>query len=192
MALSREYNRYFNTTNMEHSVKHVIFGIVAQSGAGKTTITDAITQSYPDKVAIIRSLTTRQRRDDQDDRYYEFVSRDEFERARDAGELVQAVEYAGNYYGMRRSEAARILATHNGILPIIEQGIFDLRKSGFTVVPIRIKSIGAPEFPDQRRRIADRERAQVNLDGFVVENRFEPGGLQKTVEKVTSIVSAQV
>lgn len=68
------------------------------SGAGKSSVVDGLAERIPFDFSV--SMTTRPARPDEIDGVdYHFVDRPRFERAIDAGELVEWAEYGGNLYG---------------------------------------------------------------------------------------------
>ncbi len=75
--------------------------ISGPSGVGKTTITHRVERRV--KAWFSVSMTTRPMTPaDEDSVDYFFVTRERFEKARDAGELLEWAEYNGNYYGTPR------------------------------------------------------------------------------------------
>ena len=72
----------------------------APSGAGKSTLARLLRKRNPDALVFSVSATTRPPRPgERDGREYHFVSRDEFLRMRDAGELIEWAPVHGNFYG---------------------------------------------------------------------------------------------
>ncbi len=82
--------------------------IVGPSGVGKSTIIAEIARRYP-QLEPFKTTTTRPPRDAADTRYH-FVTRQEFERMRDAGEFLEWTETHGNLYGTERKLVDDILA----------------------------------------------------------------------------------
>src|SRR6266571_2114660 len=81
------------------------------SGAGKTTLTRMLLQKKELDLTLSISLTTRKRRSSEADGiHYHFIERPEFERRRDAGELLEFAEVHGNCYGTPREKVEEILA----------------------------------------------------------------------------------
>src|SRR5207302_581629 len=82
----------------------------APSGGGKTTIARELRTRAPDSFGYSVSATTRKARPgERDGEAYHFLTRDEFERRREAGEFLESAEYAGELYGTLRSEVERVL-----------------------------------------------------------------------------------
>jgi len=88
--------------------KLIIFS--APSGAGKTTIVHHLLKTFPDKIAFSISATTRQARgDEQHQKDYYFVTKDEFLHKVAKHEFVEFEEvYSGTFYGTLKSEIQRI------------------------------------------------------------------------------------
>jgi len=99
------------------------------SGAGKTTIANALLDCEPAIVPSV-SLTTRPPRPGETDGVdYYFVSRDEFERRRAAGELLESAEVFGNFYGTPRGVVEDRLAAGGDVLFDVDwQGARQLRE----------------------------------------------------------------
>ena len=88
--------------------KLIIFS--APSGAGKTTIVQHLLKTFPNKIAFSISATTRQARgDEQQNKDYYFISKDEFLHKVAKHVFVEFEEvYSGTFYGTLQSEIQRI------------------------------------------------------------------------------------
>lgn len=76
-----------------------LFVITAPSGAGKTSLIDAVMQDDP-TLRISISYTTRSPRPGEKDGVdYHFVDRKTFLAMRERGEFLESAEVHGNYYG---------------------------------------------------------------------------------------------
>ncbi len=81
----------------------VLVCIIGGSGSGKSTLEDEIIIHDGFSKAI--STTTRDRREgEHNGREYHFVDVPTFLKLRDNNELLESVEFAGNYYGLTKSE----------------------------------------------------------------------------------------
>ena len=98
--------------------------IAGPSAVGKTTVSDEIIRQN-DKFTVIRSATTRAPRGDGHDGEYVYLSREEFLRAAESGDMLEYTEYSGDLYGTRRTELSR--AYSEGRIPLL---ILDLRGVG--------------------------------------------------------------
>lgn len=73
--------------------------ISAPSGAGKSTICGMLLKKCPNLAYSVSCTTRPQRPEEIDGKDYHFLSVDEFERMRDAGEFAEYASVHGNYYG---------------------------------------------------------------------------------------------
>ena len=79
-----------------------LFMVVAPSGAGKSSLVNALLAQEP-SIKLSISFTTRQPRPaEQHGREYYFTSVEDFLIRRDAGEFLESAEVHGNYYGTSR------------------------------------------------------------------------------------------
>lgn len=73
--------------------------ISGPSGTGKTSICKGLLEALPNADWSV-SVTTRPKRANEiDGESYKFIDRDEFEKLRAAGKLLECAEYVGNWYG---------------------------------------------------------------------------------------------
>lgn len=80
----------------------LVFIISAPSGSGKSTLVKRLVES-DDNLIFSTSVTTRKpRKGDVEGESYEFITREEFIRLRNCGELLEWAEVFGNYYGTSR------------------------------------------------------------------------------------------
>jgi guanylate kinase len=101
------------------------------SGAGKTTLTRMLLQDAAVDLTLSVSVTTRPRRSSEvDGIHYHFISVEEFERIRAAGDLVEWAQVHGNYYGSPRRPVEAILAQGRDMLFDIDyQGTQQIQKA---------------------------------------------------------------
>jgi len=106
-----------------------LFVIAAPSGAGKTSLLQALLQRRP-AVSFSVSCTTRAPRShEQDGRDYHFIDRAEFERLIKADEFIEHADVFGNLYGTRKATVDSALAEGRDlILEIDWQGARQVRK----------------------------------------------------------------
>ncbi len=113
--------------------REVLFGapgallviISGPSGVGKDTIIEALAKRDrdPDYHYVVTCTTRRPRPGEIPDVSYQFLNQQQFRALRDTGELLEANQVHGNWYGTPRRDVARALAEgHDVILKIDVQG----------------------------------------------------------------------
>ena len=134
--------------------KGKLFVFAAPSGAGKTTLVQAITRKHP-QIRFSISYTTRSpRRNEADGVDYLFVTKREFTRLRDQGEMLEYAEVFDNYYATSRSQVEKHLTDNrNVILEIDWQGARQVRDSMPECVTIFFLP---PSVEELERRLRDR------------------------------------
>jgi len=105
--------------------------LAAPSGGGKTTIARELRMRLPERFGYSVSATTRKARPgERDGESYHFLTRDEFERRRGAGEFLESTEYAGELYGTLKSEVERVLRSGKHVVLDVEvTGARQVRKA---------------------------------------------------------------
>ena len=105
-----------------------LFMVVAPSGAGKSSLVNAMLARDP-AMALSVSYTTRPPRPGESNgREYFFVDLPEFERRKAQGEFLEAAEVHGNYYATSRQQIAeRIAGGMDVLLEIDWQGARQVR-----------------------------------------------------------------
>jgi guanylate kinase len=134
--------------------KGKLFVFAAPSGAGKTTLVHAVVTKHPELRFSISYTTRKPRKNEADGVDYLFVSKDEFMKLRDEGEMLEYAVVFDNYYATSRSQVEKHLADHrNVILEIDWQGARQVRESMPECVTIFILP---PSVEELERRLRDR------------------------------------
>ncbi len=180
--------------------------ISGPSGVGKDTIIDAL-RARPgakDYHYVVTCTTRAPRPGEVDGVAYHFVSVGQFLAMRDAGELLEATEVHGRWYGTPRAEVADALAAgHDVILKIDVQGAQTVKERVSDallvfVVPPSLEALfqrlkaRATESADElevRQRNAAIELARQDDYDYVVVN--DTGQVQRTAARIDEIIAAE-
>ena len=146
----------------------LMFVLSSPSGAGKTTLTRLLVQKE-ENIDLSISVTTRKRRPSEvDGVHYHFLTREEFEKMRDAGDLLEWAEVHGNYYGTPAKPVEKALAKGKDVLFDIDyQGTRQLyKKAASDVVSIFVLP---PSIAEMKKRI----RRRATEDELTIKKRLE-------------------
>jgi guanylate kinase len=122
----------------------------APSGAGKTTIAQALLSARDDLGFSVSATTRPPRPGEEDGVDYHFLSPDDFERRVRANEFLEWADYGGRRYGTLAAEVDALLATGRHVLLDIEvQGARQVRERCQNVVSVFI-------LPPSARALVDR------------------------------------
>jgi guanylate kinase len=107
-----------------------LFVIAAPSGAGKTSLVKAVRERDPALKFSISHTTRKQRPTEVPGRDYHFITVEEFNRLKAAGEFLENAQVFDNFYGTGRSQVeAMRKAGHDVILEIDWQGAQQVRQA---------------------------------------------------------------
>ena len=136
----------------------ILFVISAPSGAGKTTLCDALRQT-PDFVYSVSCTTRPPRAGEMEGEDYHFISQEDFLARVEAGEFLEYATVHGHYYGTLRKPLVANL--QNGVDVLIDvdtQGAAAIR--AFDDPPIQQALcdvfIMPPDLDELRRRLTKR------------------------------------
>jgi guanylate kinase len=131
-----------------------LFVIAAPSGAGKTTLVQAITRNNPNLRFSISYTTRPQRRNEADGVDYVFVDKPSFEALRDQGKMLESATVFDNLYGTSREQVEQHLSDDHGVILEIDwQGAHQVRESMPECVTIFILP---PSLDELIRRLTSR------------------------------------
>jgi guanylate kinase len=175
--------------------------VVAPSGAGKSSLVNALLQEEPSMMLSISCTTRPPRPGEEHDKHYRFVSVAEFQTLRDAGSMLEWAEVHGNFYGTPRDRIDEALSAGRDVLLEIDwQGARQIRQHipdaiGIFILPpsiealeTRLKKRGQDEPHVIARRLlaAGSEMAHVSECQYVIINQE----FSVAVKELCSIVAA--
>ena len=166
-----------------------LFVVVAPSGAGKTSLVDALLNQDPNIRLSISYTTRAPRPGEQDGREYHFIDKPTFEAMIAAGDFLEHANVYGNYYGTsRRWIEQHLEGDHDVLLEIDWQGARQVKKLfpgmvGISIVPpslgelrkrLEARAKDAPEVIEKRMSSAREELSHVLEFSYIIVNeRFE-------------------
>jgi guanylate kinase len=180
--------------------------ISGPSGVGKDTIIEALRArpGSPDYHYVVTCTTRCPRPGEVPDVSYRFLSDQEFHALREAGELLEANEVHGNWYGTpRRAVAESLAAGHDVILKIDVQGaqaVKDRVPGALLVfiVPPSLEALfqrlrsrateSANELEIRQRNAAIELARQGDYDRVVVN---ETGEIERTAAEIEAIIAQE-
>jgi guanylate kinase len=109
--------------------KGSLYIISAPSGAGKTSLVQAVLAVLPDVVVSVSHTTRRRREGEVDGRNYHFVDQQQFQQMIDNGAFLEHANVFGNHYGTSRQHIQQQLQDgQDVILEIDWQGARQIRQ----------------------------------------------------------------
>ena len=167
----------------------LLFIVAAPSGAGKSSLVNAVVADDPDLALSVSYTTRAPRAGEVNGREYHFVDRATFQRMLEAGEFLESAEVHGNFYGTSQKRIADARARgHDVVLEIDWQGAQQVRRlfpdvvSVFILTPSgaelerRLRARGQDSEDTIRRRLAAaREEIShaAEFDFVIINNDFE-------------------
>jgi len=166
-----------------------LFIVAAPSGAGKTSLVNALVAKYQ-QIKLSVSHTTRTPREGEvDGKDYFFVSQEQFAQMRDAGDFLESATVFDNSYGTSSAAVMSELERgHDVILEIDWQGAQQVRKNqpdctGIFILPPskealehRLQGRGQDDDATIARRMRDAENEMshyVEFDYLIINDDFE-------------------
>jgi guanylate kinase len=131
-----------------------LFVVVAPSGAGKTSLVNALLERDPNIRLSISHTTRTPRAGEEHGKHYHFIDRPAFEAMIAAGDFLEHADVYGNYYGTSRKWIeGELHGEHDVLLEIDWQGAAQVRKRFPRMVGIFILP---PSLAELRRRLEGR------------------------------------
>jgi len=140
--------------------------IVAPSGAGKSSLVNALLQSEPGLTISLSTTTRSPRPGEVDGKYYRFVTPEVFKQEREQGQFLEWAEVHGHFYGTSKTWIEQQMqAGSDVILEIDWQGAQQIRKLIPAVQWIFI-------FPPSIEALEERLRKRGQDDEATIERRL--------------------
>ena len=144
-----------------------LFVITAPSGAGKTSLIEALMADDPTLKLSVSYTTRAPREGEKDGVDYHFVDEPRFLRMRDAGEFLESAEVHGNRYGTAKRVITQALAKGEDlILEIDWQGARQVR----AIYP---DCVGIFILPPSMEELERRMRKRAKDSDAVIRRRLE-------------------
>jgi guanylate kinase len=106
-----------------------IFMVVAPSGAGKSSLVNALLAQEPDVMLSISCTTRAPRSGERENQHYRFIDKEDFVRMREDGALLEWAEVHGNFYGTPRDRIDEAIGQGRDVLLEIDwQGAAQVRR----------------------------------------------------------------
>jgi guanylate kinase len=174
------------------------------SGAGKDAVLGAM-RARGIKAEYVVTNTTRARRPIEAEGHpYHFVSKAEFERLLQAGEMLEHAEVYGNYYGVPKAPVRQTLAEGRDVLIKVDvQGALTIKKMlpGAVLVFLmppsleelsrRLTGRGTEAPKDLELRLATARSEIAKLPEFDYVVVSQPNKLDRAVDDVCAIITAE-
>lgn len=184
--------------------KLIVFS--APSGAGKSSLKDALMARFPSLRYSVSATTRKPRPGEQDGVHYFFRSPEEFRAMIDRDELAEHMQVHGNFYGTPRAPLLKAVAEGNNVildLDVYGKANFDKvfpDALGILIVPPNLEElerrlIGRKSDDEETIRVrlhnATRELEFATREGkyeyTVVNDRFE-----RALEELTGILDKEL
>ena len=129
----------------------ILFVVSAPSGTGKTTLCENL-RATPDFIYSVSCTTRPPRPGEVDGVDYHFLSREDFQRKIDRGEMLEYAEVHGNYYGTLKETVREALAV-------------DLRKRTLSIQKnVKTIAVLAPKVMEHHRGTLLERAAKAGLE----------------------------
>jgi guanylate kinase len=114
----------------DHQTPGTLYVIAAPSGAGKSSLVNALIKRLSFVYLSISHTTRKQRPGEEEGEHYHFVSKPDFESMVTQGQLLEHAQVFGNYYGTSQAYVEGELRNgHDVILEIDWQGAQQIRRA---------------------------------------------------------------
>lgn len=178
-----------------------LFIVAAPSGAGKSSLVNALLDKDPQIKLSISTTTRPPRPGESKGQHYHFVSQEAFSASRKAGEFLEYAQVFDHWYGTSSSTITNLLQQgHDIILEIDWQGARQVKAQfpnsrGIFILPPSVESLrqrlskrgqDSLETIERRMRDARQEISHwVDFDYLIINDNFE-----QALQDIASIISS--
>ena len=174
--------------------------VSSPSGAGKTTLTNALRANVANLLFSVSHTTRKPRNGEVHGREYYFVDRPEFEKLVQEDTFLEWAEVHDNLYGTSRAEIARASSARGLIFDVDHQGARQIKSTRPDAVAVFI-------LPPSMASLEQRLRGRASEDDATVRRRYNAAiqevqhygldyvlvndDLEQAIDKLTSIFRAE-
>jgi len=184
------------------SPEGILVIISSPSGGGKDAVISSLLKKIEHSTKLVTTTTRALRPEDQDGITYHFVTKENFEEKIKNGEIIEYNFYAGNYYGITKTELENKLKEFNIVFTNIDvHGRRNLTAAGFKILSIfllpeslddlkiRISRRGGLNDTEieQRLQTAKQEITCAHEYDFQVTNKTDK--LDETIDSIAKIIT---
>ncbi len=164
------------------------------SGSGKSTLARHASQMFPQELKYMNTLTTRPRRQDEDDIEYTFVDMDTYNKTKTAASRWDESLIYGNHYGLNPDDYITQLERGTNLIVCstpsnkVIGDMADIYGSSLKSIYIKTAPATSAERLRQRNIMHDMSRIALDAmlldDGFTADFSFDPSG-KLDVDKIS-------
>jgi guanylate kinase len=144
-----------------------LYIVSAPSGAGKTSLLNAVIDDLPGVQISISHTTRKPRPGEEHGKNYYFVDKEEFQQRVKSGDFLEHAEVFGNHYGTSREAVEKLLAQGKDVILEIDwQGARKVRQQMADTVSIFI-------LPPSKQELESRLRNRKQDSDEIIQNRMK-------------------
>ena len=166
------------------------------SGSGKSTLARHALQMFPQELKYMNTLTTRPRRQEEDDVEYTFVDVDTYHQMKAAANRWDESLIYGNYYGLNPDNYIAQLEQGTNLIVCstpsdkVVRDMSDIYGDSLKSIYVKTAPATSAERLSQRNIIRDMSRIAIDAtmvdDGFMADFSFDPSG-KLEIDKVNFV-----
>ncbi|GAB1401729.1 guanylate kinase [Elusimicrobiota bacterium] len=146
----------------------MIIIVSAPSGAGKTSICDAVIRDDKNIIYSVSTTTRKPRKGEKDGREYLFVDEKKFKQDIKNGKFIEWARVHGNYYGTAKAVLQNVLSKGKDVLLDIDvQGALSIKKKYKDALMLFIMT---PTLKELKKRLIKRNKDSKETINIRIEN----------------------